>query len=142
MHPSPPQLLPTPGVGAGAKTNPVVVVSGATNDIDRTAATFKLCAAQYVQQLGSAGKLPVSVTIPDTGRYKKTKPLPFNEGSNATVIGHLMHVERAPDAPSRDVSDDDDLAAPPPAEYLGLQLENVVYFPRNSYLSSNTSGML
>ncbi len=100
-----------------------MVVSGQANDIDRTAATFKLSASQYVQQLGATGRLRTSVTIPNTGRYKKVKPLPFSEGANATVSGVLMGVERVPSKDSTDIQLPD---------CFRLELGNVTYFPRSS----------
>ncbi len=100
-----------------------MVVSGQANDIDRTASTFKLFASQYVQQLGTTGRLRTSITIPNTGRYKKAKPLPFSEGANATVTGTLTGVERVPSMDSPDIQLPD---------YFQLELGNVTYFPRSS----------
>ncbi|RDX47317.1 hypothetical protein OH76DRAFT_1525986 [Lentinus brumalis] len=108
---------------ANPRIYPMMVVSGQANDIDRTAATFKLSASQYVQQLGATGRLRTSVTIPNTGRYKKVKPLPFSEGANATVSGVLMGVERVPSKDSTDIQLPD---------CFRLELGNVTYFPRSS----------
>ncbi|OSC97188.1 hypothetical protein PYCCODRAFT_1471996 [Trametes coccinea BRFM310] len=114
-------LLPCPT--ADPRIHPMMIVSGPVSAIDRTALQFKLSATQYVQHLSSLGDINVSVTIPDSGRYRNSKPLPFSEGANATVVGHLQDVTRTSDGTSADT------VIP---EAFQLTLENVVYFPRST----------
>ncbi|KAI0658856.1 hypothetical protein C8Q70DRAFT_1114275 [Cubamyces menziesii] len=105
---------------ANAHQLPVMIINGPTHDINRTAATFKVNAAQYVQQLkdSNPGRLEVDVQIPDSGRFKNgKKPLPPTEGSNAAVTGVLSSVHRASGTMA--------------AERFEVTLENVAYFPRS-----------
>lgn len=67
----------------------MMIVSSQASHIYRTNSTFRLSASQYVQSLGEPGKLPLSITIPDTTRFKKVKPLPLSDGSNAATATTL-----------------------------------------------------
>ncbi|KAH9857116.1 hypothetical protein C2E23DRAFT_720686 [Lenzites betulinus] len=108
---------------ADARRRPVMTVNGPAREINRedaSAASFKITANQFVQQLKDAnpGQLSVIIEIPDSGRFKNgRKPLPPNEGSNAAVIGQLTSVERT--APTM------------AAVMFCLSMENVTYFPRS-----------
>ncbi|KAH9846242.1 hypothetical protein C2E23DRAFT_853847 [Lenzites betulinus] len=108
---------------ADARKCPLMTVNGPAHDISRKddgPASFKIRATQFVQQLrdSNPGHLSVIVQIPDAGRFKNAKkPLPPNEGSNASVVGQLTSVERA--APTM------------VAVNFCLSIENVTYFPRS-----------
>lgn len=109
-----------------------MIVSGpATNIIESSPPSFTITSPQYAQQLGAFGTLTADVTIPkhllDT-RYKNAKklPLPYQEGSTATVTAYISDVARTVQADGVKVPDT-----------VKLDFEHAVYFPRlPAFLSS------
>ncbi|OSC96139.1 hypothetical protein PYCCODRAFT_1482032 [Trametes coccinea BRFM310] len=114
--------------GANAHQYPVMIVNGPVRETEREAATFKVSAMQFVQQLrdSNPGVTNIHVTIPDTGRFKNgKKPLPPSDGFNAAVVGTLAAIDRDPETMA--------------GQMFRLTLENVTYLPRlNSSLPVHT----
>ena len=124
-----------PADSARSRQVPLMVLSGQTERINRSAATFELTANQYVQQLRSTGSIHASISVPNTAKYKNAskKPLPASEGTNALVIGSIRHNGSQAGHMDHKLEEDEETtmqAVAGPIDSFNLDLETVLFYPR------------
>ncbi|RPD64612.1 hypothetical protein L226DRAFT_518746 [Lentinus tigrinus ALCF2SS1-7] len=126
-------IVPIPG--HHGQVLPMMIVGGPASEIDTKAATFVISANQYTQMLRSIGNVRAKVQISESPRYRNGKPLPFSEGSNASVAGTLAYVSRSAIPGAEDANE-------LKADLFHLNLMNVVYFPRsNAWKPDNVASL-